>query len=82
MKSEIFSQAIKEGRSLRFYYQLKEIILDPYFIFTEEDGTKALYGKSYSTSRLTKFDFERIVNIRLLPLREVKPIMPVSPLLN
>jgi predicted DNA-binding transcriptional regulator YafY len=82
MKSEIFSQAIKEGRSVRFYYQLREVIIDPYFIFTEEDGTKALYGRSYSTSRFNKFDFERIVNIRLLPLREVKPIMPVSPLLN
>jgi len=82
MKSDLFSQAIKEGRSIRFYYQLKEVIIDPYFIFTEEDGTKALYGKSFATSKFNKFDFERIVNIRLLPMRDMRPIMPVSPLLN
>ena len=82
IKSELFSQAIKERRQVRFYYQLKEVILDPYFIFVEDDGTKALYGKSFTSSKLNKFDYERIVNIRLLPFQNFTPIFPVSPILN
>ena len=81
-KSELFSQAIKDRTKVRFYYELREVILDPYFIFTEEDGTKAIYGKSFNNSKLNKFDFERIVNIRLLPLQHFIPVVPVSPSLN
>lgn len=81
-KSDIFSHAIQERVKVRFYYGLKEYILDPYFIFYEEDGTKALYGKSNRRDEPMKFDFEKIANIRVLKLERYIPEIPTSPFLN
>jgi len=81
-KSEIFEQAMESRVKVRFYYDLHEEIIDPYFIFTEEDGTKALYGKSNGDKKVMKYDFERIINIRVLKNEHFIPIIPLSTLIN
>ncbi len=82
IKSEIFEQAITNRMKVRFYYNLNEEVLDPYFIFIEEDGTKALYGRSNLGRKMKKFDFEKIANIRILPSESFIPNIPLSPIYN
>ncbi len=83
IKTEIFHEAIKNKIKVRFYYNLNEQIMEPYFIFVEEDGTKVLYGKSNNgKKKIMKFDFKKIANIRLLPNEHFTPIIPTSTQLN
>ncbi len=81
-KSEIFAKAMANGMKVRFYYNLQEEVIYPYFIITEEDGTKALYGKSKEDKKVKKYDFKRIVNIRLLPNEHFIPLIPITTLFN
>jgi hypothetical protein len=83
IKSELFQQAIKNRIKVRFYYNLNEEVMEPYFIFEEADGSKSLYGRSnIGNQKIVKFNFKRIANIRLLPNEHFIPIIPTSPLLN
>ena len=81
-KSEIFEQAMKNRMKIRFYYDLREEVIYPYFIITEEDGTKAIYGKSKKDKKVKKYDYKRIVNIKLLPNEHFIPMIPISTLFN
>lgn len=81
VKSEILSMAIKEQVKVRFLYGLNEIILDPYFILFEEDGTKAIYGMSAGGGDLRRYSCKKMANIKLLTMH-FQPIVPVSPSYN
>ncbi|MCE1187707.1 MAG: hypothetical protein LWX56_01090 [Ignavibacteria bacterium] len=81
IKTEILTKAITEQVQVRFYYGLNEVVMDPYFILFEEDGTKAIYGMTAGNCALRRFSFKKIANIRLLPLH-FEPIVPVSPSFN
>lgn len=75
--------AIRDRIKVRFYYNLNEEVMEPYFIFEEIDGSKALYGRSNAgKNRIVKFTFKKIANIRLLTNEHFIPIIPVSPMLN
>jgi hypothetical protein len=83
IKSELFQQAIRDRIKVRFYYNLCEEVMEPYFIFEELDGSKSLYGRSNAgTQRIMKFNFKKIANIRLLTSEHFIPIIPTSPMLN
>ncbi|MBI5727531.1 MAG: hypothetical protein HY965_06740 [Ignavibacteriales bacterium] len=81
VKSEILSMAIREQVKVRFLYGFNEVVLDPYFILFEEDGTKAIYGMSSGSDDLRRFSCGKMANIKLLELH-FQPIVPVSPSYN
>lgn len=73
--------AIQNKVQIRFLYGWREVVLDPYFILFEEDGTKAIYGMSSDSGSLCKFSFRKMLNIKLLSMH-FNPVVPVSPSYN
>jgi hypothetical protein len=79
MKTELFSSAISNRNRVSFLYQLNEVILDPYYITRERSGKKVIYGKMISSNEIKKFEYDRIVNIRILKSMRFSPIIPLMP---
>jgi hypothetical protein len=79
MKTELFSSAISNRNRVSFLYQLNEVILDPYYITRESSGKKVIYGKMVSSNEIKKFEYDRIVNIRILKSMRFSPIIPLMP---
>jgi hypothetical protein len=77
MKSEIFSFAITNRTQLRFHYGFNEVFLDPYFISREKSGKKVIYGRTNNGSEIKKFEYDKIVNIRVLKNKRFSPIIPI-----
>ncbi|MGE5399771.1 MAG: hypothetical protein ACM3S2_05160 [Ignavibacteriales bacterium] len=77
MKSQIFSSAIFNRYKIRFLYGLKEIVLEPYFITYDKSGNKVIYGKSDTSNEIKKYEFNRIVNIRILNQKRFSPVIPI-----
>ena len=82
MKSEIFSQAIHNRNTIKFLYLLSEVTIDPYFISQDKSGKKIIYGKTYNSSEIKKFDFDKIVNIKVLRKNKFSPIIPIIAQMN
>lgn len=82
MKSLIFSNAIHNRNRIRFYYGLREILVDPYFITVERNGKKVIYGKTPESKEIKKFEYEKIANIKILDNIKFSPIIPIIPLVN
>lgn len=81
MKSEIFENAICNRNQIRFLYGLNEIVLDPYFIGRER-GRKVIYGKILNSSEIRKFEFYKIVNIKIIGRMRFLPLIPIIPHIN
>lgn len=77
MKTEIFSFAISNRNTVSFLYALNEFTIEPYYISREKSGKKVIYGKLSSTSEIKKFDYDKIVNIRILKNRRFSPVIPI-----
>jgi len=77
MKSEIFSFAISHRNQLRFHYGFLEVILDPYYISREKTGKKVIYGRISNSSEIKKFEYDKIVNIRVLQNKRFSPVIPI-----
>ena len=77
MKTEIFSFAISNRNRVRFLYALNEFIIEPYYISREKSGKKVIYGRLSSTSEIKKFDYDKIVNIRILKNKRFSPVIPI-----
>ncbi len=77
MKSDIFSSAINNRNKIRFYYGLTEVFLDPYYISIEKNGKKVIYGKTFNSNEIKKFDYSRIANIKVLQNAKFSPIIPI-----
>lgn len=56
MKTEIFETAIKNRNRLRFLYGLNEVLIEPYYLTVEKNGSKVIYGKVYQSSEIKKFN--------------------------
>ena len=82
MKSEIFLNAIYNRNSIKFLYLLNEVTIDPYFISQNKSGKKIIYGKTYNSSEIKKFDFDKIVNIKVLKKNKFSPIIPIIAQMN
>ena len=82
MKSEIFSRAIYNRNTIKFLYLLNEVTIDPYFISQDKSGKKIIYGKTYNSSEIKKFEFDKIVNIRVLRKNKFSPIIPIIAHMN
>jgi hypothetical protein len=77
MKTEIFSFAITNRNQLRFHYGFNEVILDPYYISREKSGKKVIYGRISSSNEIRKFEYDKIVNIRVLKNKRFSPVIPI-----
>ncbi|HCY75653.1 MAG: hypothetical protein IH620_00255 [Ignavibacterium sp.] len=80
MKTEIFETAIKNRNRLRFLYGLNEVLIEPYYLTVEKNGSKVIYGKVYQSSEIKKFNYGRIANIKVLEKRKFSPVIPIIPL--
>lgn len=82
MKTDIFSSAISSRNSISFLYSLSEVTIDPYYISREKNGKKVIYGKVRNSSEIKKFDFDKIVNIKVLGMYRFSPVIPIISLVN
>ncbi len=82
MKTDIFSSAISGRNSIRFLYSLSEVTIDPYYISREKSGKKVIYGKVRNSSEIKKFEFDKIVNIKILGRDRFSPVIPIISLVN
>ncbi len=82
MKTDIFSSAISSRNSIRFLYSLNEITIDPYYISREKNGKKVIYGKIRNSSEIKKFEFDKIVNIKVLGRDRFSPVIPILSVVN
>jgi hypothetical protein len=79
MKTDIFSAAIYSRSNLRFLYDLQEILIEPYYITRERSGKKVIYGRVRKTNEVRKFNYEKILNIRVLNNFRFSPVIPIIP---
>lgn len=77
MKSDIFSNAIENRRRIRFLYGSEEIVLEPYYISVNGNGKKAIFGKIDHSNEIKMFQYDNIVNIRILNSYKFSPIIPI-----
>lgn len=80
MKTEIFKSAIKNRSRVRFLYGLNEILIEPYYITIEKNGSKVIYGKVFHSSEIKKFKYNQIANIKVMDKKRFSPIIPIIPL--
>jgi len=79
MKTDIFSAAIHNRNNLRFLYDLQEFLIEPYYITRERSGKKVIYGRLKKTNEVRKFEYEKIMNIRVLNNFRFSPVIPIIP---
>ena len=80
MKTEIFLSAIKNRNNLRFLYDLKETVIEPYYVSRERTGKKIIYGRLRSTNEIKRFSYNKITNIRVMRNLRFSPVIPIIPL--
>lgn len=80
MKSEIFRTAILTRRKLEFVYDLNRLSIEPYYIAVERNGKKVIYGKLNHSSEIKKFEYRKMVNIKLLMSNKFSPVIPIIPM--
>lgn len=77
MKSLIFANAIQKRRRIKFLYELTENVIDPYYLTTEKNGNKVLYGRNSKSNEIKKFEFRRISNIKVMENISFTPVIPI-----
>jgi hypothetical protein len=79
MKSELFSNAIRNRNKIKFLYTSDEIVLDPYFITWGKNGKKVIYGRTHNSSEIKMFEYSKISNIKILNNVKFIPLIPILP---
>jgi hypothetical protein len=82
MKSEIFRSAIQNRNRIKFLYGLSEMLIEPYYLTVEKNGTKVIYGKVFQSSEIKKFSYSKIANIKVIDRKRFSPIIPIIPLVS
>lgn len=77
MKTEIFSEAIKNRSKVKFLYFFQELTIDPYFISIDKYGRKVLYGKPDNMNVIKRFEYSKMSNIKTLNYQKFSPIIPI-----
>ena len=80
MKTEIFKSAIRNRNRLKFLYGINEILIEPYYVMVEKNGSKVIYGKVFHSSEIKKFEYNRIANIKVLEKKRFSPVIPIIPM--
>ncbi|GAB4130316.1 MAG: hypothetical protein Fur0015_04180 [Ignavibacteriales bacterium] len=79
MKSEIFFNAIRNRKRLKFIYGFREIILEPYYVTMNKQGKKVIFGRINNSQEVKMFEYENIYNLRVLEMSKFSPIIPIMP---
>jgi hypothetical protein len=79
MKTDTFSAATHNRSNLRFLYEMQEILIEPYYLTRERSGKKVIYGRLKKTNEVRKFEYEKIMNIRVLNKFRFSPVIPIIP---
>lgn len=82
MKTEIFQSAIKNRNRVKFLYGLNEILIEPYYLSIEKNGSKVIYGKVFHSSEIKKYSYNKIANIKVIDKKRFSPIIPIIPLVS
>lgn len=77
MKLEIILSAIRDKNNLRFLYNKKETIIEPYYFSSEISGGKIIYGRLYGTREIRRFEYKKIRNIRVMNDLKFSPEIPI-----
>jgi hypothetical protein len=80
MKTEIFKSAIMNRNRLKFLYGLDEILIEPYYVMIEKNGSKVIYGKVFNSAEIKKFEYSKIANIKVLEKKRFSPVIPIIPM--
>ena len=80
MKTEIFKSAIRNRNRLKFLYGINEILIEPYYVMIEKNGSKVIYGKVFHSSEIKKFEYNKIANIKVLEKKRFSPVIPIIPM--
>ncbi len=82
MKSNIFNHAINNRNRVKFLYDLEELTLDPYLIAKNRFGKKVIYGRVNNSNIIKMFEYDKILNIKILNDFRFSPIIPLMQSLN
>ena len=77
MKSDLFLRAISDRIRVKFLYGFNEVVLEPYYIAFNKTGKKVIYGRISSTNEIKMFEYEKIMNIKILEYNKFSPIIPI-----
>ena len=77
MKTELFSKAIINRNRIKILYDLKETLLEPYFISRNKEGKKVVYGRVNNSSEIRMIEYDKIFNIKVLNYSHFSPIIPI-----
>ncbi|RMD49829.1 MAG: hypothetical protein D6830_04065 [Ignavibacteria bacterium] len=77
MKSDIFEEAMHNRNRLEFLYGFDRVTLEPYYISKNREGKKVIFGRVNNSHEIKMFEFDKIVNIRVLKNSKYTPIIPI-----
>ncbi len=77
MKSNIFFEAMVKRHKLQFVYGFDTVTLEPYYLSTTKKGKKVIYGRVNNSNEIRMFEYEKIVNIKVLKHTKFSPIIPI-----
>lgn len=77
MKTMILEFAVRQRRRVRFYYEGAFVEFEPYYVATDSEGRKSVYGKADGGRVVKRFAFSRIYNLRPLAEERFAPIIPL-----
>ena len=78
MKTDIFTQAIRSRKNLKFLYESREINLEPYYLARNRMGKKVIYGKLKSSNEIREYEYDKIANIRIIESFRFSPRIPIN----
>lgn len=77
MKTKLFESAIRNRNRVSFIYGMDEVLMEPYYLTSEKNGSKVVYGKVFYSKEIKKFNFSKIANIKILEEDRFAPIIQV-----
>lgn len=77
MKTELFSKAISNRNRVKLLYNLKETLLEPYFISRNSFGKKVVYGRINNSCEIKMIEYDKIFNLKILNYSHFSPIIPI-----
>jgi hypothetical protein len=82
MKSLLFTSAIFNRYRVKFLYGYEEITLEPYYISRNKNGKKVLYGRIIGSNKITLFEYDKMLNIKVCQMEKFSPVIPIIPRFN
>ncbi len=77
MKTDIFHEAMSNRNKLEFLYGLDRITLEPYYISRNREGKKVIFGRVNNSHEIRMFEYDKIVNIKILKNTKFFPLIPI-----